>query len=270
MKFVIRQRDDARRLRAAVSVHTIEERLPCAAAGSRTARRAGNAPPRGRHDRARAPTVVTMPDWPYSQPWVAMPARSRMRERAPSAATSSRAAMSRRRASRTDQRAPAVRAQNDPSPQSRAARRHPASRASRPARAIRRSVLDHVRERLARLDLAVEGEEHRPHGVVELASRSPPCRGSAARSSATPLPDADGLEQPRAPPAIARGARIVRVRARPSARIGDRDRETDRPSACRSAIGERQARPKPSPPIAHQRTQSSIPAPQQSRSLWLD
>ena len=65
----------------------------------------------------------------------------------------------------------------------------------RQQRREQRTVLDHVRERLARLDLAVEGQERRPHRVVEAAvgDRHVEDRLRVGRDR---LPDADGLEQP--------------------------------------------------------------------------
>ena len=94
-----------------------------------------------------------------------MPASSRSRERAPSAATRRRAAIS----------SPSAQMHRDP------LRRRPRSRAPRSraestpscfalARSAveQRAVLDHVGERLARRDLAGEGQKHRPHRVVEL------------------------------------------------------------------------------------------------------
>ena len=83
-------------------------------------------------------------------------------------------------------------------------------------------VLDHVRERLARLHLAAEGEERRPHRVVELASRSPPCRGSAARCRRPRprrrSPRTAAARRPRSPrragPSIARRQRRVDHRHR--------------------------------------------------------
>ena len=79
---------------SAASVQTIDERCPVA---SRLSGRIANGPA-GRKCSSARPlwsrswrTVVTMLDWPYSQPWVAMPARSRIDECAPSAATSRRA-----------------------------------------------------------------------------------------------------------------------------------------------------------------------------------
>ena len=57
------------------------------------------------------------------------------------------------------------------------------------------AVLDHVRERLARLDVAGEGEEDRTHGVFDAAVGHRPCRGSAAPLRGA-LPNAERLEQP--------------------------------------------------------------------------
>ena len=65
----------------------------------------------------------------------------------------------------------------------------------RQQRRQQRTVLDHVREWLVRLHLAVESQERRPHGVVEAAvgDRHVEDRLRAVRD---PFPDADGLEQP--------------------------------------------------------------------------
>jgi hypothetical protein len=58
-----------------------------------------------------------------------------------------------------------------------------------------RTVLDHMGERLAGLDLAGEGEEHRPHGVVEPAVGDHHVE-DRLRLFADGIPDAERLEQP--------------------------------------------------------------------------
>ena len=66
-----------------------------------------------------------------------------------------------------------------------------------------------MRERLARRDLAVEGEEFRPHGVVELGIGHHHVE-DRLRVRLDALPDADGLEQPARRRRDRRGPRILR------------------------------------------------------------
>ena len=104
-------------------------------------------------------------------------------------------------------------------------------------------VLDHVGERLARLDLAGEGEKDRPHRVVEPAVGDDHVE-DRLRLVGDGVPDAERLEQPPRRRDDGRGALVVGVAA-PSAGIGDRDGER-RPSAWRSAIASvRPAKPPP-------------------------
>ena len=93
-----------------------------------------------------------------------MPACSRIFERAPSAPTSSRAEIVSPSASCTSIAFAAC-----SKPLTAAAAQIDAKLFRlRDQRIDQMPVLDHVRERLARLDLAAEGEERRPHRVVEL------------------------------------------------------------------------------------------------------
>ena len=159
-----------RSARPVSSVHTIEERLP--------RQRQDGERPGGQKmllgaavDASRScATVVTMPTGRRTSRRL-MPARSRNRERAPSAATSRRA----RIVAAVGQ--PHVDVLRDAGPGSAVGahrgRPQPTPPAPSPSRAARRGavhVLDHVRERLAGRDLAAKGEEGRPHGVVELAN----------------------------------------------------------------------------------------------------
>ena len=85
-----------------------------------------------------------------------------------------------------------------------------------------RRVLDHVGERLARLDVAVEREEGRPHRVLQAAVGDHHVE-DRLRVVRDLVPDADRLEQPPRRRHDGGGARIAPARA--ERRIGDRDRE---------------------------------------------
>ena len=113
-------------------------------------------------------------------------------------------------------------------------------------RVEQRAVLDHVRERLARLDVAVEGEEGRPHRVLQAAVGDDHVE-DRLRVVGDLVPDADGLEQP---PRRRHDGGRARIGGRTAERrIGDRRRRTSGPSPWRSAIAS--ARPaKPAPPIS--------------------
>ena len=83
------------------------------------------------------------------------------------------------------------------------------------------TVLDHMGERLAGLDLAREGEKHRPHGVVEPAVGDHHVE-DRLRLSADGIPDAERLEQPPRRRDDGRCAFVVGV-AFAERRIGHRD-----------------------------------------------
>ena len=83
-------------------------------------------------------------------------------------------------------------------------------------------VFDHVRERLARLDIAVEAQEHRTHGILQTAVGDDHVE-DRLRPIRHPLPDTDGLEQPPCRSDDCRRPRIGR-RAH-ERRIGDGDRK---------------------------------------------
>ena len=74
-------------------------------------------------------------------------------------------------------------------------------------------VLDHVRERFARLHLAAESEEGRPHRVVELGVRHHHVE-DRLRLRRDRVPDLDRLEQPARGRRDRRGARVLRLRRR--------------------------------------------------------
>ena len=88
-------------------------------------------------------------------------------------------------------------------------------------RSDEKTVLDHMGERLARLDLAGEGEKHRPHGVVEPAVGDHHVE-DRLRLSADGIPDAERLEQPPRRGDDGRSAFVVGV-AYAERRIGHRD-----------------------------------------------
>jgi hypothetical protein len=56
-------------------------------------------------------------------------------------------------------------------------------------------VLDHVRERLARLDIAIEGEKNRPHCVAEAAVGDLHAE-DRLRQVGNRVPHSKGLKQP--------------------------------------------------------------------------
>ena len=85
-----------------------------------------------------------------------------------------------------------------------------------------RPILDHVTERLARLDLAVEGQESRPHRVLQAAVGNHHVE-DRLRGVRDLVPDPDHLEQSPRCGDNRRGARVGRHLA--ERRIGDRDRE---------------------------------------------
>ncbi len=72
------------------------------------------------------------------------------------------------------------------------------------------AVLDHVGERLARLDLAGEGEKHRPHRVVEPAVSDDHVEDRLCLLF-NALPNAQCLEQPARRRDDGRGAFVVGV-----------------------------------------------------------
>ena len=84
------------------------------------------------------------------------------------------------------------------------------------------AVLDHMRERLARLDIAGEGQEHRTGGVFQLRVGDHHVE-DRLRAGRDLIPHPDGLEQPAAGRDDGGRARIA---ARPcrQRRIGDDDR----------------------------------------------
>ena len=85
------------------------------------------------------------------------------------------------------------------------------------------AVLDHMRERLARLDVAGEGQEHRPDGVFQLGIGDDHVE-DRLRFGRDLIPYPDGIEQ--APARRDDGGR-ARVAARPGGqrRVGDDDRD---------------------------------------------
>ena len=101
-----------------------------------------------------------------------------------------------------------------------------------------KTVLDHMGERLARLDLAGEGEKHRPHGVVEPAVGDHHVE-DRLRLPADGIPDAERLEQPPRRSDDGRSAFVVGV-ADAERRIGDRDGKR-RPERLAQRNGKRQA-----------------------------
>src|SRR5262245_53744154 len=69
-------------------------------------------------------------------------------------------------------------------------------------------VLDHMGERLARFDVAIEGEEHRPHRVAQMAVSDAHVE-DRLHFLGDGLPHADGLEQPSRRRHDRGGARII-------------------------------------------------------------
>ena len=98
-------------------------------------------------------------------------------------------------------------------------------------------VLDHVGERLARLDFAFEGEEIRAHRVGEPAVGDDHVE-DRLRLAGDAFPDADRLEQPPRRRDDRRGAFVIGM-ASLQRRIGDRDRKR-RPKALPQGDCERQ------------------------------
>src|SRR5439155_16572118 len=86
-----------------------------------------------------------------------------------------------------------------------------------------RPVLHHMREWLARLDIAAEGEKHRPHRIAQAAVGDHHV-ADRLRLAGDFFPDPDGNKQPARGGDDGRGARI-RTPPREQ-RIGDRDRKT--------------------------------------------
>ena len=84
------------------------------------------------------------------------------------------------------------------------------------------AVFDHVREGLARLDMAGESQEHRTGGVFQLGIGDDHVE-DRLRAGGDLIPDADGIEQP---PAGGDDRGRARIAARPhrKRRIGDDDR----------------------------------------------
>ncbi len=148
-----------------------------------------------------------------------MPACSRTRERAPSAATSSDAEIMPPSPNDTTMRLPSF-----------SKRVTAVARSSIPCvtrlcgeRRIERRVLDHVGERLALCDLAREGEEHRPHRVLQLAVGHHHVE-DRLRIRGDRVPHAERLEHaPRR--RRDRGGAQIGLRIRREGRIGDNDPE---------------------------------------------
>ena len=82
------------------------------------------------------------------------------------------------------------------------------------------AVLDHVRERLARFDVAGKGQKYRPHRVVEPAVGHHHVEDRLRGPGDAP-PDADRLEQPARRRDNGGGAFVLGV-ARAERRIGNR------------------------------------------------
>ncbi len=147
-----------------------------------------------------------------------MPACSRTRERAPSAATSSDA----------DTVTIAERHRDAIALMREARHRGGAQLDSLRARlggerGIERRVLDHVGERLALLHFAREGEEHRPHGVLQLGVGHNHVENRLCIRGDR-VPHAERFEHaPRR--GRDRGGAQVRLRIRREGRIGDDDPE---------------------------------------------
>ena len=85
----------------------------------------------------------------------------------------------------------------------------PASAAAAAQRADHAAVLDHVGEGLARLDLAGEGQEDRPHGIAGAAVGDRSSRGSAGRSAAIASQTPSALEHAPAGRGDGRGAAVA-------------------------------------------------------------
>ena len=145
-----------------------------------------------------------------------MPACSRIDERAPSAPTKSRAEISLPSASVDVDRLCGIRKSLN-----RGGTQIDTERPGfRNKRVDQQSVLDHVRERLALLHLAAEGEEGRPHRVFELAVGHHHVE-HGLRFVRDRVPDFDGFEQPARGGGDGGGARVLRLRSA-KRRIGDR------------------------------------------------
>ena len=145
-----------------------------------------------------------------------MPARSRSFERAPSAATRRLASMTLPSASVTSM------------PSLRAAKSETASAAKIDALGVARAdqrvdqmaVLDHVRERFARLDISGKGQEHRTGRVFQFRIGDDHVE-DRLRAVRDLVPHPDGLEQPAAGRDDGGRARIA---ARPASPAPDRRR----------------------------------------------
>ena len=83
------------------------------------------------------------------------------------------------------------------------------------------AVFDHMRERLARFDIAGKGQEDRAGGILQLQIGDHHVE-DRLRLGRDLVPDADGLEQPAAGGDDGGGARVA-ARARGERRIGDDD-----------------------------------------------
>jgi hypothetical protein len=105
-------------------------------------------------------------------------------------------------------------------------------------RAIERAVLDHVRERLAVGDFAVEAEEFRPHHVLEPAVGDRHFPNRLRRVE--PLPRADPLQEPPRAGGDRRHPIVCERRAQ-KCRIANRDPEA-RPERPRQRGRERKSR----------------------------
>ena len=99
------------------------------------------------------------------------------------------------------------------------------------------AVFDHVGERLARFDLAGEGQKGRPHGVIEPAVGDNHVE-DRLRLAGDRLPDAERVQQPPRRRDDRRGAFVAGWLA-PSAGSATVT-ENDGPSPCRSAERERE------------------------------
>ncbi len=164
-----------------------------------------------------------------------MPARSRSFERAPSAATSRLASIT----------LPSAKVTLTPSGRDSNVDTAVASQldalglGARTERVDQIAVLDHMGERLAGLDIAGEGQEHRPCRVLPAWSRSRPCPWIGCASADHLAPDADRLEQPTARRHDG-GRAGVAARPRRSAPDRPRSRGVSGPSPWRSATRQRQ------------------------------
>ena len=104
------------------------------------------------------------------------------------------------------------------------------------------AVLDHMRERLARLDVAGKGEEHRTGGVFQTGIGDDHVE-DRLRSRRDLVPDAERLEQPAAGGDDGGGARIA-ARPHRQRRIGHDDGDIG-PEALAERHRQRQSRKRP-------------------------